>query len=91
MSPCHFLESRWNRLGKDRSRKSVHPETNHYHWILDTPETNLVRGMGWFQNTCTCRFNHRHRLWGGLGLGMEALGLSDPDIRTQVRGSGGSA
>jgi putative transposase len=40
--------------------------TNHYHWILETPEANLVKGMGWFQNTYTRRFNHRHRMWGHL-------------------------
>jgi hypothetical protein len=38
--------------------------SNHYHWVLETPEANLVRGMQWFQNTYTRRFNQRHRLWG---------------------------
>lgn len=37
---------------------------NHYRWVLETPEANLVRGMQWFQNTYTRRFNQRHRLWG---------------------------
>ncbi len=40
--------------------------TNHYHWILETSEANLVQGMGWFQNTYTRRFNQRHRQWGHL-------------------------
>lgn len=37
---------------------------NHYHWVLRTPEANLVSGMKWFQNTYTRRFNTRHRKWG---------------------------
>ena len=37
---------------------------NHYHWVLQTPEANLVAGMKWFQNTYTRRFNTRHRSWG---------------------------
>jgi len=38
--------------------------TNHYHWVLQTPEANLVAGMKWFQNTYTRRINTRHGLWG---------------------------
>lgn len=38
--------------------------SNHYHWILQTPQGNLVEGMKWFQNTYTRRFNSRHRKWG---------------------------
>jgi putative transposase len=37
---------------------------NHYHWLLETPEANLVDGMKWFQNTYTRRFNSANRLWG---------------------------
>lgn len=40
--------------------------TNHYHFLFQTPEPNLVQGMSWFQNTWTRRFNTRHRLWGHL-------------------------
>jgi len=39
---------------------------NHYHWLLETPEANLVQGMKWFQNTYTRRFNTRHRTSGHL-------------------------
>ena len=39
---------------------------NHYHLMLETPEANLVAGMGWLQNAYTRRFNTRHRLWGRL-------------------------
>ena len=38
--------------------------TNHYHLLLETPEANLSRGMGWLQNAYTRRINVRHRLWG---------------------------
>jgi REP element-mobilizing transposase RayT len=40
--------------------------TNHYHFMLETPEPNLVAGMQWLQNTYTRRYNSRHRLWGRL-------------------------
>src|SRR5437763_12875735 len=40
--------------------------TNHYHLLVETPEANLVSGMGWFQTTYTVRFNRRHRLAGHL-------------------------
>lgn len=40
--------------------------SNHYHWLLETPEANLVEGMKWFQNTYTRRFNSRNKLWGHL-------------------------
>lgn len=39
---------------------------NHFHWVLETPEPNLVRGMGWFMNALTRRINERNRLWGHL-------------------------
>lgn len=39
---------------------------NHYHLLFKTPEPNLVKGMGWFQNTWTRRFNTRHKQWGRL-------------------------
>jgi putative transposase len=37
---------------------------NHYHWLLETPEGNLVEGMKWFQNAYTRRYNSRHKTWG---------------------------
>jgi putative transposase len=39
---------------------------NHYHAIIQTPEANLVEGMGWIQNTWTRRYNSRHKVWGHL-------------------------
>jgi len=33
--------------------------TNHYHLFIETPEPNLVHGMGWLQNTVTRRHNVR--------------------------------
>lgn len=38
--------------------------SNHYHWVLQTPQANLVAGMKWFQNTYARRFNTRHKKWG---------------------------
>lgn len=42
---------------------------NHYHLLLETPEGNLVSGMGWFQSTYTARYNARHRERGHLFQG----------------------
>ena len=35
--------------------------STHYHFVLETPEPNLVRTMAWFQSTYTARCNARHR------------------------------
>lgn len=32
---------------------------NHYHFLLETPEPNLVAGMTWFQTAFTVRCNHQ--------------------------------
>ncbi len=42
---------------------------NHYHFLLETPEPNLVDGIRWFQGTYTQRFNARHKVWGHLFQG----------------------
>lgn len=39
---------------------------NHYHLFIETPEANLVAGMGWLQNTITRRHNVRQGAWGRL-------------------------
>lgn len=39
---------------------------NHYHFVLQTPQANLVAGMKWFQNTYTRRYNTRHKSSGHL-------------------------
>jgi len=33
---------------------------NHFHWLLETPEANLVSGMKWFLGAYSQRFNARH-------------------------------
>jgi len=33
---------------------------NHFHWLLETPEPNLVAGMKWFLGAYSQRFNARH-------------------------------
>jgi len=33
--------------------------SNYYHWLVETPQPNLVEGMRWMQNTYTRRLNHR--------------------------------
>ena len=55
--------------------------SNHYHWLLETPEANLVAGMRWFQSTWTLRFNRRHRLCGHLFQGRYKAVIVDPEER----------
>ena len=40
--------------------------SNHYHWLIETSQANLVEGMRWVQNTYTRRFNSRHKLSGSI-------------------------
>lgn len=59
--------------------------SNHYHFLLKTPEPNLVAGMTWFQNTWTRRFNVRHRLWGHLfGGRYKAILVEEGDYLTRL-------
>ena len=52
--------------------------TNHYHLLIETPEGNLSRGMGWLQNAFTRRINTRHRLWGHVFGGRYKSILVEP-------------
>ena len=53
---------------------------NHYHFLLETPEPNLVDGMKWFQGTYTQRFNLRHELVGHLFQGRyKAIPVDEKD------------
>jgi putative transposase len=56
--------------------------SNHYHWLVETPEANLVAGMRWFQTTWTARFNRRHRLCGHLFQGRYKAVVVDPEERS---------
>ena len=56
---------------------------NHYHWILETPEANLVEGMKWFQNAYTRRFNVKNKLWGHVfGGRYKAVLVQQPGRET---------
>ena len=37
---------------------------NHFHLVVETPQANLVAGMGGWLSTYTIRLNHRHKLFG---------------------------
>ena len=56
--------------------------TNHYHLLLETREANLVRGMRWFQQTYTQRFNRRNRRSGHLYQGRYKSPLVQKDSKT---------
>ncbi len=53
--------------------------SNHYHLLMETPVANLVRGMTWFQTTCTVRYNARHRVNGHLFAGRYKALLIDSE------------
>ena len=42
---------------------------NHFHWVVETLQPNLVVGMKWLLGTDTSRFNRRHKLFGHLFSG----------------------
>jgi len=42
---------------------------NHFHLVIETPNSNLVAGMKWLLGTYTSRFNRRHKLFGHLFSG----------------------
>jgi REP element-mobilizing transposase RayT len=73
-------------LGKACERTGWHVHawvlmTNHYHFLIETPEANLIAGMRWFQTTYTVRFNRRHRLSGHLFQGRYKAVAVDPEER----------
>ena len=41
----------------------------HFHWLVETPEGNLVGGMKWFLGAYTMGFNRRHGRRGHLFQG----------------------
>ena len=45
--------------------------TNHYHFVVETPEANLSKGMRQLNGVYTQRFNRRHGLVGYLFQGSE--------------------
>lgn len=53
--------------------------TNHYHWLLETPEPNLSDGMRWFQGTYAQRFSIRHGLSGHVFQGRYKAPLISRD------------
>jgi putative transposase len=40
--------------------------TNHFHLVIQTPESNLSRGMHWLNGSYAGWFNHAHKRWGHL-------------------------
>ena len=42
---------------------------NHFHFVLETPDPNLVDGMSWLLSSYTIRLNRRHDLVGHLFSG----------------------
>ena len=49
----HVMVIRTLGEGCERAGFRVHASvlmSNHYHLLLETPEANLARGMGWLQN-----------------------------------------
>ena len=61
--------------------------SNHYHWLIETPQANLVEGMRWVQNTYTRRFNSRHKLWGHVFGGRYKAVLVESDLEQHYLGN----
>jgi len=61
--------------------------SNHYHWLIETPQPNLVEGMRWIQNTYTRRFNHSHKLWGHVFGGRYKAILVESDLDSDYFGN----
>jgi hypothetical protein len=61
--------------------------TNHYHWLVETPQPNLVEGMRWIQNTYTRRLNHRHKLWGHIFGGRYKAVLVESELDANYLGN----
>jgi len=62
-----FLETLAAACGK--TQWQVHAYclmSNHFHFVVETPRTNLVAGMKWLLGTYTMRFNRRHHYSGHL-------------------------
>ena len=60
---------------------------NHYHLLVETPQANLSRTLGWLQTTYTIRFNRRHRRSGHLFQGRFKAQIveADPYAQSLVR------
>ncbi len=58
---------------------------NHYHFVFQTPEANLVAGMKWFQGAYTKRHNFRHKQWGHVFQGRYKAVLIDPSDTVYFR------
>ena len=52
---------------------------NHFHWLLETPEANLVAGMKWFMGAYSIAFNGRHGHSGHVFGGRYKAVLIDGD------------
>jgi REP element-mobilizing transposase RayT len=51
--------------------------SNHFHFVVETPQPNLAAGMKWLLGTYTQRFNRRHGHWGHLFGGRYKAQLID--------------
>jgi putative transposase len=51
--------------------------SNHFHFVVETPQPNLAAGMKWLLGTYTQRFNRRYGHWGHLFGGRYKAQLID--------------
>ena len=52
---------------------------NHFHWLVETPEPNLVAGMKWFMGAYSQGFNARHGQRGHVFQGRYKAVLIEPE------------
>ena len=55
--------------------------SNHFHFVVETPQPNLAGGMRWLLGAYTQRFNRRHAHWGHLFGGRYKAQLIDERAR----------
>jgi REP element-mobilizing transposase RayT len=59
--------------------------SNHYHFLIETPEPNLSDGMRWFQGTHAQRFSVRHGVVGHVFQGRYKAPLIEDDEPSYFR------
>jgi REP element-mobilizing transposase RayT len=58
---------------------------NHYHRVLETPNSNLVAGMAWLQSSYSIRLNHRQQLFGHVFSGLSKAQLVEGNGKGYLR------
>jgi REP element-mobilizing transposase RayT len=58
--------------------------SNHYHLLIETPDSNLAKGMRHLNGVYTQRFNRRHKRVSGANSRFEARMVDDKQLLSKV-------